>query len=233
MVEVAPPADRMPRSASTHSGLLAARMAPRSPFLNPRLSRPQAMARTRCPAWPQVIARHSPPRRPDMASESGVVAARCWNMWTTERNAGSLIVVIAGNDTRDPARALLSVLKRKCANFDLSQDRSIAFPVRFSGAIPGSVVADVKANPRADPAWFSTNPACGSFRLRADAGWERHDREASFSPSSVVRRGIVRAVHAIRAGNAAARRRRRPGERAVADRRQPAHGGAGEPDGPL
>ena len=60
MVDVAPPAERMPRSARIHSGVLVARMAPRSPFWNPRLSRPQPMARTRRPASAQVMDRHCP-----------------------------------------------------------------------------------------------------------------------------------------------------------------------------
>src|SRR6185295_6033233 len=91
MVEVAPPAERMPRSAITQSGLLVARMATRSPFFNPRLSRPQATARTRFAVSAQVKEYHLPSRRPDMASAFGVDRTRSWNISTTERKVGSLM----------------------------------------------------------------------------------------------------------------------------------------------
>src|SRR6185295_9438812 len=127
MVEVAPPAERMPRSMITHSGRLVARMAARSPFWNPRLSRPQATARTRSAVWLQVREYHLPSRRPDMASASGVSATRYWNMWTTERNVGSLMAQL-------PSKAWISLNDRMIAGErSLQLEQRIAHLDRLAG----------------------------------------------------------------------------------------------------
>src|SRR4030095_8932410 len=55
------------------------------------LSRPQATARARFAVSAQVKEYQRPSRRPHMASLSGVVTTRCWNISTTERNVGSLM----------------------------------------------------------------------------------------------------------------------------------------------
>src|SRR3954469_9902926 len=88
---VAPPAERMPRSAITQSGELVARMAALSPFCSPRLSSPQATPRTLWPVSFQVSLYQIPSRRPDIASRFEDASTWCWNRWTRERNAISLM----------------------------------------------------------------------------------------------------------------------------------------------
>src|SRR4029434_8536029 len=61
----------MPRSAITQSGLLVARMAARSPFLNPRLSRPQATAPHPFALSAPVKEYQRPARRPVRGLGSG------------------------------------------------------------------------------------------------------------------------------------------------------------------
>ena len=61
MVEVAPPAQRTPKSASTHSIRVPARMAATSSCARPMARRPQATARTRASVSAQVSFRQPEP----------------------------------------------------------------------------------------------------------------------------------------------------------------------------
>src|SRR5665647_1308856 len=83
-VVVAPPADRMPRSHSSHSTRVFASRPTRSSRWTPSESSPAAIARTRSPACRHVIDRHSSPTGYRYASRSGVSCTRDASSWAIE-----------------------------------------------------------------------------------------------------------------------------------------------------
>src|SRR3990172_13304226 len=81
------PAEKIAKSACTHSARLAERMPTASPFLRPKAMRPVATSRTVSPTWRQVTVCHWPPCLNCWAGLSALRSTRSQNIFASVPSA--------------------------------------------------------------------------------------------------------------------------------------------------